>query len=327
MATTMKTLQILKPGETVWRDAPVPLPGADEVLVRVVQVNTCPQWDMHLLDGVPMFAGGTIDYPYTAGQPGHEAVGEVAAVGLGVQGLPVGTRVACWRDAGHHRPGCYAQYVVMNKDHVLTLPAQVTWDQATSLEMAMCVQVSLDQLGQLDAVRGRRFGVSGLGPAGLVAVQLARALGAREVVAFDPLPARRELAWALGADLALDPLTEALPASRGGATALDAALDCTGLKVSIEHLMDRTRQAVAIFGVLRETIDFKPGHWGGLALLGYLAHNRDAAARALAQIAAGRLDLACLSTHTLPFSRYAEGIELLRTKAAIKVRFLPWAAA
>jgi threonine dehydrogenase-like Zn-dependent dehydrogenase len=241
-----------------------------------------------------------------------------------VTALTPGTRVAAWRDQGHHRPGAYARYATFLEDNLLALPSGLASERVTSLELAMCVQVSFDQLNQIGAVKGKRFGVSGLGPAGLVAVQLARALGAREVVALDPLPARRELARSLGASVVLDPTGDDLPPGRGAATALDAALDCTGLKASIEYLMDRTRQAVAIFGVLREIVGFGPGHWPGLALMGYLAHNRSAAERALAQIVAGRLDLACLSTHALPLSRYAEGVELLRRKEAIKVRFLPW---
>lgn len=324
MATTMKTLQILKPGETVWRDAPVPVPGPGEVLVRVVQVNTCPQWDMHLLDGVPMFAGGTIDYPYTPGQPGHEAVGEIAALGSGVGGLPVGTRVACWRDAGHHRPGCYAQYVVMNQDHVLPLPAQVTWDQATSLELAMCVQVSCGQIQRLDGLKGRRVGISGLGPAGLVAVQMAKAYGAEKVVGVDPVPARRELALRIGADAVFAPDPAAWPAGRGGEHSVFSTIDCTGLKASIEFMMDRTQKAVAIFGVLREQVSFGPQHFGGLWLIGYEGHTIEAAKQALQLIAAGKLDLSVLISAKLPFTRYMEGIAMLKRKEAVKICFQPW---
>jgi threonine dehydrogenase-like Zn-dependent dehydrogenase len=89
--------------------------------------------------------------------------------------------------------------------------------------------------------------------------------------------------------------------------------------------MDRTRQSVAIFGVLREDVIFGARHWGGLVLLGYGSHNRPAAERALALVTKGHLALLPLVTHSLPFTRYQEGIELLRTRQAIKVCFLPWA--
>jgi len=78
--------------------------------------------------------------------------------------------------------------------------------------------------------------------------------------------------------------------------------------------------------VLREPVQFGFRQWaGGLALLGYGSHNRDAAQRALALVIDGKLNLAPLVTHTLPLTRYAEGIELLRNKEAIKVLYLPWA--
>lgn len=325
MAEMMKVLQILKPGEVSWHGIPVPRPAPDEVLVRVVQVNTCPHWDMHLLEGIPMFPGMVIDYPYTAGQPGHEAVGEVAAVGAAVTGLAVGTRVACWRDSGHHRQGCYAQYVPMHQDHVLPLPDHVTWDQATSLELAMCVQISCSQLQLLDAIRGKPVGISGLGPAGLVAVQMAKAYGASRVVGVDPVAARRDLALKVGADAAVPPDADAWPAGRGGDRSVYATIDCTGLKASIEFMMDRSQRAVAIFGVLREQVSFGPQHFGGLWLIGYEPHARDAARLALQLIADGKLDLSMLISTRLPFSRYLEGIALLKRKDAVKVCFDPWA--
>jgi threonine dehydrogenase-like Zn-dependent dehydrogenase len=320
----MKQLQIVAPGQVLWRDAPLPQPGAGQVLVKVLGVTTCPHWDLHLMDGIPMFPGQTLHYPYSPGQPGHEAMGEIVALGEGVAHPALGTRVSAWRDPGHQRPGCYAQYVCLDVGNVIEIPADLDPQDIAPLELAMCVQVSFDQLLHLDAVHGARFGVSGLGPAGLVAVQMARAYGARQVVGIDPLAGRRELALRLGADVVIPPDAAAFPAGRAGAQALDAAIDCTGLKASIEFLMDRARRAVAIFGVLREDVSFGARHWSGLALLGYGSHNRQAAERALALVVQGRLVLSPLVTHILPFTQYREGVELLRNKQAIKVCFLPW---
>jgi threonine dehydrogenase-like Zn-dependent dehydrogenase len=321
----MRSLQIVTPGHAEWREVPVPRPGEGEVLIKVLGVTTCPHWDMHLMDGIPMFPGRPLTYPYTPGQPGHEAMGEVVALGAGVTAFTIGQRVAAWRDQGHGRPGCYAQYALLDDANLVVVPEDLPPAAIAPLELAMCVQVSFDQLAQLAAVSGARFGVSGLGPAGLVAVQLAKAHGAREVVGIDPLPSRRELARKLGADRVLAPEEEVVPADRTGPLALDAAIDCTGLRVSIEYLMDRTRGAVAIFGVLREGVIFDARHWSGLALLGYGSHSRGAAERALGFVRSGRLRLEPLVTHALPFVRYEEGIALLRAREAIKVLLLPWA--
>jgi threonine dehydrogenase-like Zn-dependent dehydrogenase len=323
MKQTMQILQIMTPGQAEWGAAPLPEIGPGEVLVKVAMITTCPHWDIHLMAGEPMFPGVPLPYPYTPGQPGHEMAGEVVAVGPAVSELTVGERVAAWRDAGARRQGCYAQFVPCLAENLLPLPAHVPFDEAVSLELAMCVQVSFDQLIRLGGVAGKRMGIGGLGPAGLIALQMARCYGASEVVAIDPLPARRALARELGAQRALAP--NAAPTESSAGDALDVALDCTGLKVSIEALMACTRETVALFGVLREQVTFGWEHWRrGLKLLGYERHNRPAAERALRLIADGQLKLSPLVTHTLPLHRYAEGVELLHTKQAIKIRFLPW---
>jgi threonine dehydrogenase-like Zn-dependent dehydrogenase len=201
-----------------------------------------------------------------------------------------------------------------------------------SLELAMCVQVSFDQLMAFEAVVGHRFGVSGLGPAGLITVQMARAYGASEVVMIDPIAERRGFALELGADLALTPdeLRAVAPDPNNAAAMrtqkrFDAAVDCTGLPGSLSLLLTTTRKAVAVFGVLREPVEFGFAHWAsGVALLGYGSHNREAAQRALELVVDGRLRLEPLITHQLPMRCYVEGVELLRNKQVIKAVFLPW---
>jgi threonine dehydrogenase-like Zn-dependent dehydrogenase len=321
----MKSLQIVAPGCAEWRDFLVPEPGPGEVLVRVRAVATCPHWDLHIFGGRPMFAGKDLTYPYLPGAPGHEAAGEVAALGPGVTKLRVGARVAAWRDTGQPRPGFYAQYNTFHEDDLLEMPPALDFAAMASLELAMCVEVSFQQLAALGGIAGRRIGLSGLGPAGLVAVQLARAHGAAEVIGFDPLPERRALAERLGAHRTLAPDAIAWPASRTTA-ALDDAIDLTGVPASIEFLMDRTRRAVALFGVLREEVRFAAQHlFGpGLMLLGYGDHNRAAAETARRFLAEGKLTLTPLYSATLPFTRYAEAVEQLRRKEAIKVLFDPW---
>ena len=320
----MKILQYEAPGHPVLKDVDISEPEANQVLVKVLGVTTCPHWDLHIMDGEQMLPGLPLAYPYSAGQPGHEAMGEVVKVGLEVTHFEPGMRVAAWRDQGQNRTGAYAQYAIFDADSLLQTPTLVP-ERIASLELAMCLQVSFDRLIQLDAVKNKRFGVSGLGPAGLIAIQMAQAYGASEVIAFDPVAERRELAEMLGADEVFVPDPVAFPEGRFTNLSLDASLDCTGLKVSIEFLMARTRETVCIFGVLREDIAFGPKNWNrNFALMGYGIHNRGAAERALDLIVKGEVNLYPLVTHSLPLSRYEEGVALLRKKEAIKVCFDPW---
>ena len=79
--------------------------------------------------------------------------------------------------------------------------------------------------------------------------------------------------------------------------------------------MGSTRESVAIFGVLREHVRFGPEQWwGGFALLGYGTHTREAAEEAYRLILSRELNLAPSSAQALPFTRYAEGVERLKTK-------------
>ena len=332
---TAKILQITEPGKTEIHEIKIPEPEHNEVLVKILAVATCPHWDLHLASGEPMFPGVPLTYPYTPGQPGHEAMGEVVSAGAGVPNLPVGTRVAAWKDQGHHRQGCYSQFACLDAENVLPIPEDTSPQSVVSLELAMCVQVSFNQLNQLGAVAGHRFAVGGLGPAGLIAVQMAGANGARTVVGIDPIESRRRLALQLGADEVYSPgdaearagVQEGLPATRFDSTSFTSAIDCTGLKASIEFLMDRTNDAVAIFGVLREDIIFRPRHYRSLALLGYRGHNRASAKQALELVLDGKVKLSPLITHTLPLTSYQDGVKLLRERKALKICYLPWESA
>ena len=314
----MKQLQILEPGKAVWKEAPKPEPAAGEALVRVKAVSTCPQWDLHIMRGEPMFPGMELSYPYWPGQPGHEMTGTVEALGEGVVGFQPGMPVAVWRDAGPYRPGAYGEYVCVPAENLLPVPNTLEPAQIAPLELAMCVQVSFDQLEPFGQLSGARLGLTGMGPAGLVAVQIGKAMGSH-VVAYDPVAPRRTLAEKLGANECLDPDLE----SRSDRF-LDFSIDLTGAVSAIEFLIERTKRAVTLFGVLRDHVGFGPSHWyGGFSLVGYGEHNVDSARRALEYVATGLVRLDPLITHTMHFTEYERGVELLARKEAIKILFSP----
>ncbi|MCE5217902.1 alcohol dehydrogenase catalytic domain-containing protein [bacterium] len=321
----MKILQVTGQREYEVKEVPTPTPGEGEVLLRIEAVTTCPQWDLHLRHNEPMFVGHHFEYPYTPGQPGHEATGVLEAVGPGVTDLKPGDRVCAWRDAGHHRWGCYAQYVVHDARNVIKVPEDLPVEAVAPLELAMCVATVFRMLHDMDCLKGRRVGIGGLGPAGLVALQMARAEGATEVYGFDLLEDRREMAVTLGVDGSFDPtadLSAEFP-SRPAGPRLQTSVDCVGLKVSVEALMDRTADVVALFGVQREDYTFAVRHHS-LRLCGYKGHSRESAEYAAALIRERKLNLAPLVTHKLPLEKYGEGIDLLEQRKAIKVCFMPW---
>ena len=320
---TMKALQIVAPHDARVINVEKPAPGPRQVLLKVLAVNTCPHWDIHIFEGRPMFDPNVlIVYPYAVGQPGHEATGVIAAIGSDVNGLVVGQRASAWRDQGHDCQGCYAQYVVLEADNAITVPESLSLLQTASIELAMCISTTILDLKQANALRGKRVGIGGLGPAGLVAAQLARAEGAKEVIGFEVNAVRRTFAERF-LDRVVDSLApegQTFP-NRHQAGALDVSIDCVGAKVVAQYLMDHTREIVAFFGVQREDFTFRHG---SLKLFGYLGHFRASAEYAVARLIDGSLDLACLSSKQMRLEEYAEGTALLQSQQALKITYLPW---
>ncbi len=127
---------------------------------------------------------------------GNMAVGVVKEVGANVTRHRVGDRVfGHWSIRETH---------TADESRVDPLPATVSAEAAVCLDPAVMALAARDAEIKL----GDRVAVFGLGAIGLMAVQLSRLAGADHVVAADPLPARRALAVALGADVAIDPMAD-----------------------------------------------------------------------------------------------------------------------
>lgn len=318
----MRALQITAPGQFTILDLPVPEPGPNDVLVKIEACNTCPQWDMTLWRGVDIFERpGQPVYPQKPGWPGHEGAGTVVRVGQNVSHLRPGDRVANW-NLGDVPVALYAEYAVIPADHVLKIPDHLSFPEAASLELLTCLATSILRAGE---VVGKRVGVSGLGPAGLLAVQALKARGAREVVGFDLLPQRLALARTLGADAAYLPGSPEWEALRQDP--LDISIDCIGVADSVNRLMKVTRHRVIIFGVVHGPVTFTLDEWRkGLSLEGYGGRSRLGAEYALHLITSGQVKMAPLVSATLPLEEYARGVQLLLERQAIKVCFQPAAS-
>ena len=319
-----RMMQLTGVGEFAIVEFPMDSPGPGQVTLEVEAVSTCPQWDMHLWRGEPMFPGMAIAYPFVAGAPGHETVGRVARVGAGVTSLKVGQRVAAWRALPMDRHGTYGTHVLHDADRLLPIPEGDPAAAWTPLELAMCVATTMLDLRDHGFLPCRRIGISGLGPGGLIACQMARAMGVAEVVGFDPEARRRAFAAERGWARPMDPAEADAGMRRGKPGAMDVSIDCVGATKVVAFLSDHTNDAVALFGVQREDYTYKPSHYGGpaLRLWGYPGHHLTGARFAHGLVGEGKLDLAPLCTHQVPLRRYDQAVKLLLAKEAIKVCLL-----
>ncbi|RYF76558.1 MAG: quinone oxidoreductase [Comamonadaceae bacterium] len=188
-------------------DIAVPVPGAEQILVRV-KAAALNRADLHVAAG---HRHGTSGGDGTV--IGIEWSGEIAGVGEAVPaGFAVGDAVMC------SGTGAYAEYAVTDWGRVYKMPAGLDFRQAAALPIAL--QTSHEALAGSGALRrGESVLVQGASSGvGLMTLQVARELGAGLVMGTSTTASRRERLGDFGAHLAFDPAEPDWPARVHAAT-------------------------------------------------------------------------------------------------------------
>jgi propanol-preferring alcohol dehydrogenase len=236
-------------------EVPAPVPGPDEVLIKVEACGVCHS-DLHLAEGDWPQLAKVIKLPLILG---HEVIGRVVEQGNAVQGTRIGERVGvpwihwscgecefcvegrenlCIAQSitGATVDGGFADFMKAKASHALRIQDSLGSDEAAPV---FCAGVTVYRAIKNAGVgQGQRVAVFGIGGLGHLAVQIARTFGAR-VIAVDIAAEKLELARSLGAEWALNAATENIPKqvrALGGAhfalvtsaskKAYDAALPC-----------------------------------------------------------------------------------------------------
>jgi 2-desacetyl-2-hydroxyethyl bacteriochlorophyllide A dehydrogenase len=206
--TAMKAALLVEPGKIVIREVPTPVPGEGDVLIKIFLAGVCGT-DYALYSGE---IGGPLPLI-----PGHEAVGQVAALGSGVKSLAVGQHVTfqpnfpcgkcepcqegrdnvCLRKVrlGLDVHGVFAEYVAVPHSFVWPLPEGLPYQTAVFAEP---LAVALHGVKRGPTRPGERVLVYGTGIIGLLSLQLALLRGG-QVAAFDISEPRLAIAKKLGA--------------------------------------------------------------------------------------------------------------------------------
>ena len=222
----MKAIQMTEQGgpevlELV--EVPDPVAGPGQVLIRVTAASVN-------FSDVMRRRGD--DYPVPTPSPftpGAEVAGTVAALGEGVDGPAVGTRVFAL--VGADASGGYAELALAHAPSVIPVPAGLDDDAAAGIVVAgLGATLMLTQ--SLSLTSGQSvFIPAAAGGVGGYAVQIAKLLGAGPVIAGASTAAKREIAAALGADHVIDytaaDWAEQVRELTGG-SGVDAALEMTG---------------------------------------------------------------------------------------------------
>ncbi|MEU5078334.1 MULTISPECIES: NAD(P)H-quinone oxidoreductase [Streptomyces] len=234
----MHAITIPQPGgpeALVWTDVPDPVPGEGEVLVEVA-ASAVNRADILQRQGSYSPPPGASPYP------GLECSGRIAALGPGVSGWAVGDEV-CALLAG----GGYAEKVAVPAGQLLPVPEGLSLRQAAALPEVVCTvwsnvfMVAHLRPGETLLVHGGSSGI------GTMAIQLAKALGARVAVTAGTKE-KLERCAELGADVLInyreqDFVAEIKQATDGAGA--DVILDNMGAKY-----LDRNVQALAVNGRL-----------------------------------------------------------------------------
>ena len=332
--------------------APTPRPARDELLCRVESVFICGT-DPHIIHGhYPGF--WPREYPLI---PGHEWSGIVVRTGEGAAALGwrLGERVAgtshcgcgycrmCLsgrynlcenygnestghRQYGHYSQGAYAQYVVHSVKSVFRAPPSLSLDEAAGMDPA---SIALHTVKRAGVGPGDTVAILGPGPMGLLVLQCALAVGAGRVLVVGR-GSRLAKAAELGAETVdytgVDPVAEVRRMTGGGP---QMVIECAGAPASLVQAVEMCRKggSISVIGIPQEpaALPIRKLVLEEISLHGVRA-NRGTCEEVLPLLAAGRINIRTLITHTFPLRAFPRALETFvsREGGALKVLLKPW---
>jgi len=355
---TMKAWVIGDPDELIQVEKPVPMPSRAEILVRIDAVAICAT-DLEIIHyGTPaLIEGGP---PFNKNfTPGHEYMGTVAALGEGVNEFEIGDRVTveihagcgqCKRcrqgmytschnyglnygdvNKGHRANGFttdggFTEYAVNHINTVIKVPDTMSDEEATLVVTAGTSMYGLTELGGL--IAGESVVVTGPGPIGLLAVAVAKSLGASPVILTGTRDSRLKIGSSLGADHVINVKdTNVVDAVKAlvGELGVDYVVECAGSEVAINDAIHMTNRGgkicLAAFPHDPATIDLPHVVKNNMYLYGIRGEGRSATHRAMAFMAEKKFDASLIHTHTFALDDLPEALRYARERVddAIKV--------
>ncbi len=323
-----------------------PTLAADEVMIQVKAGAICGT-DIHFYHWDAASNNFPVRFPLILG---HEYAGDVVAVGDRVSGVAIGNRVSvethipcgdcyqCSIGEGHNcqdmglvgisYPGAFARYAKAPAKVVYELPAGVSYEEGALFEPA---GVAMRAIDEARVAPGDLVVTLGAGPIGLMAIQMARAVGAAQVIAVDINEFRCELARRMGA-AAINPqkdnVVEAVRNAAGRRGGADVVIELSGAPEVYEYLFDLLRlegRLVTVGHVSRPVsvnisrqINLK-----GVALKGVFGRRIWETWEHLgALVAHKRIDLSAVITHRYTLADYELAFQQVH-KDAGKVLFIP----
>lgn len=306
------------------QDVPRREPDEREVVVRIEAVGICGSDTAYYRVG--RIGDWIVDGPIVLG---HEAAGRVEAVGARVTRVAVGDRVAiepgtpcrdcedCSAGRYHLCPdlrflatppydGALVEQLVIDERNLFKVPDTMSFEAAALCEP---LSVGIWACRRAGLVPGDRVRVTGAGPVGILAAQVARAEGASDVVVADVSPFRLAFAANLGFRT-----EDARTAPEGpGHEDADVLLECSGAPTALAQGLWRLRNGgrAAMVGMPKGDVSLALSRVNvkeiSISLVNRYAHTWPTA---IALVASGRVDVECLVTHRFSLDQTEDALTL-----------------
>ncbi|HSE97660.1 MAG TPA: zinc-dependent alcohol dehydrogenase [Blastocatellia bacterium] len=288
-------------------DARKPVPGSDEVLIKVAACGVCHS-DLHIAEGdwTPILK--RIKKPLI---PGHEVVGRVVEKGNEVTGIDIGDRVGvAWvhwscgkcemctegREnlctaqiiTGAMVDGGYAEFIKARGTHATRVPPELTDEQAAPL---FCAGVTVYRAIKNAGVQpGDRVAIIGVGGLGHLAVQIASAFGG-DVIAVDLNDEKLEFARSLGANRTINAAKQDALREIRAMGGVHTAVVTSGAKAAYDLAFYAVRASgtLVVVGMPAENLSFPAISWREVKIVASATGTRQDLREVLELAASGKI--------------------------------------
>lgn len=336
----MKALSKLKAEPGIWMtEVPEPTPGPNDVLIKIKKTAICGT-DIHIYNW-DEWAQKVVPVPLVIG---HEFVGEVVDVGSEVKSFKKGDRVSaeghmsceycrncragrlhlCRNNVsiGYMTTGCFSEYFTMKAVNVYPIPDAVSDTQAAILDPfgnATHTALAFNLVGE-DVL------ITGAGPVGVMAVAVARHVGARHIVITDVNEYRLNLAKQMGASIALDvrknTLNDAMK-QLGMREGFDVGLEMSGNPNAFSDMLEHMNNGgkIALLGFLpKETqIEWNQIIMKGLQIKGIYGREMFETWYKMISMLQSGLNIAPVITHEFHIDDYQKAFDTMLSGQSGKV--------
>ncbi|MBV8054931.1 MAG: zinc-binding dehydrogenase [Deltaproteobacteria bacterium] len=297
----MRAASIIAPSDLRIIDTLLPLPGPDQVRIRLEGCGVCAS-SLPLWQGRPWFR-----YPVEPGAPGHEGWGQIDAAGRAVSGIRF-DRVAVLSYKA------FAEFDVADARSVVSLPDELH-DQLFPGEALGC---AMNVLARSEIRSRDTVGIVGIGFLGAALTQLCARIGAR-VIALSRRQFALETAARCGASdiIPIDDRDRAISriADLTDGRLCDHVIEAAGLQQTLDLasaiVCERGRFIIAGFHQDGpRQVDLQLWNWRGLDVINAHERNNDVRIEgmrnAVDAVMDGRIDLAKLGLRAFPIENLGD---------------------